>query len=60
MATEEKKLIIQERDWLNYLKRVAKGFINRLYERRALFPRRKRNCRKLTLGRLHYLRDTEL
>lgn len=51
---EKKQLTIQERDWLQHLKRVAKGFINRSHERRVMFPRRKHNCRKLTLGRLKW------
>ena len=49
---KKKKLTIQEIDWINHLKRIVRGFINRFEERRALHPRRKYNCRKLTKGRI--------
>lgn len=41
-------------DYQNGVKRLNKGFINRWQERRALFPKRKWNCRKLTRGRIKY------
>ena len=50
----KKKLTIQEIDWANHLKRLEKGFLNRAMERMALHPKRKYNCRKLTLGRLRW------
>ena len=50
----KKKLTIQERDWMNHLKRLGNGFRNRWEERRRDHPRRKFNCRKLTLGRMKY------
>lgn len=56
MATK-KQMTIQEIDWVNHLKRLKKGFINRWHERRSLHPKRKRNCRKETLGRIKYLRE---
>ena len=49
---EKKEKTIQERDWANHVKRLEKGFINREMERRSEHPKRKFNCRKLTLGRL--------
>lgn len=40
----------------NHLKRLRKGFRNRAEERSFDHPRRKYNCRKLTLGRIR-MRD---
>lgn len=50
----KKKLTIQEIDWENHLRRLEAGFINRWEERRHNHPRRKRNCRKWTIGRMKY------
>ena len=54
MNMKKKKLTIQEIDWANHLKRLTKGFRNRAEQRRAEHPRRKYNCRKLTLGRIRW------
>ena len=59
MATK-KQLTIQQRDWLNHLGRLKRGFINRWHERHEEHPRRKYNCRKLTIGRIKYRRETDL
>jgi len=48
---------IQEKDWENHLKRLERGARNRFQERRLLFPKRKFNCRKLTLGRIVWRKD---
>lgn len=48
---------IQEKDWENHLKRLERGARNRFQERRALFPKRKFNCRKLTAGRMAWRED---
>lgn len=48
---------IQEKDWENHLKRLERGARNRFQERRLLFPKRKFNCRKLTLGRIALRKD---
>lgn len=53
----KKRMTIQEIDWENHLRRLRKGFINRWQERRSLHPKRKRNCRKHTLGRIKYYRE---
>lgn len=41
-------------DYQNGVERLQRGFVNRWQERRALFPKRKWNCRKLTRGRVMY------
>lgn len=56
MATK-KRMTIQEIDWENHLRRLKAGFMNRWRERRSLHPKRKRNCRKYTLGRIKYYRE---
>lgn len=49
---KKEKLSIQEIDWWNHLERRNRGFLNRRHERHFLHPRRKHNCRKLTLARI--------
>lgn len=49
---QKKKLTIQEIDWNNHIERLKRGFENRQAERRSEHPHRKRNCRKMTRGRL--------
>ena len=56
----EKKLTIQEVDYNNRLERAKRGFVNRQHERQSLHPRRKFNCRKLTLGRLKYRQENAI
>lgn len=50
----KKEISIKMRDWKNHIARMCRGFRNRQTERSADHPRRKVNCRKLTLGRLRY------
>lgn len=56
-AMAKKEKTIQEIDWENHLRRLRAGFINRQQERRSKYPKRKRNCRKYTLGRIKYYRE---
>lgn len=56
----KKKLTIREIDENNHRERLRRGFVNRQHERQSLHPRRKFNCRKLTLGRLAYRQETAI
>ena len=54
MAKTKNDARIIAQDYQNGVARLNRGFINRWQERRALHPKRKWNCRKLTLGRIKY------
>lgn len=50
----KKEITIQERDWMNHMKRQMKGFINRAHERFAKRNEKRyarKNNRKNTNGR---------